>query len=225
MKRIRMLGLALLALFALSAIVAEAASAEAGFLPHKLTGYTLEGKVSTLNTAGNKPIICSTLDPSTGKLENDKHTSVTLHWLKCTVAGLPANSVTDGSEIILAKVLLLVCLNPENAAGKVLGEFGIAAETDETVNLEVPSLGVKITVKGRVIGLVLAKAKELLKTFNVDFTGAKGVQEVAKCKDGTEVKEHTLQAENSTEKKLETASQNVEKGTVTFEEAQELMDS
>jgi hypothetical protein len=221
MKRIRILGVALLALFALSAVMAVAASAEEGFLPFpKKTGFTVAGGVSTLNTAANLPIVCGKLDASKGTLENDKHGTVTLQWLECTVAGLGANSVGDASKTILAKVLFLVCLINTTTL-----EFGIAAETDETVKLEVPALPATITVKGRVIGTVLAKAGAKATLFKVDFTGAKGVQNVTKCTDSSGTKEHTLQAESSLGKKLETASQNVESGTVTFEEEVELMDT
>jgi hypothetical protein len=221
MKRIRILGVALLALVALSAVMAVAASAEEGFLPFpKKTGFTVEGGTSTLNTPANLPIVCGKLDASKGTLEKDKHGTVTLQWLECSVAGVAANSAGDAAKTILAKVLFLVCLiNPTSL------EFGIAAETDETVNLEVPALGVKITVKGRVIGTVLAKANTLATLFKVDFAGSKGVPTVKKCTDSEGTKEHTLTAESSLTKKAETASQEVVGGTVTFEEKVELMDT
>jgi hypothetical protein len=219
MKRIRILGVALLALFALSAVMAVAASAEEGFLPLKAKGATVEGKVSTLNTAANLPIVCGKLDPSKGTFSSDKHATGTLQFLECTVAGLAANSVGDASKTILAPVEFLVCLT--NSAEL---KFGIAAEVVGTLNLEVPSLGAKITVKGRVIGEATAKAGAKAKVFTVNYTGAKGVQNVTKCTDSSGTKEHTLQAESSLTKKLETASQNVESGTVTFEEEVELMD-
>jgi hypothetical protein len=220
MKRIRTLSLALLAIVALSAVTAVAASAEEGFLPLKTKGFTIEGGKSTLNTAANLPILCGKLDASKGTMEKDKHGTVTLQWLECSVAGIGLNSVGDSSKTVLAKVLLLVCL-----INTATLEFGIAAETDETITLEAPALGAKIAIKGRVIGTVLAKAGVKAKVFSVDFVGAKGVQNVTKCTDSSGTKEHTLQAESSLGKKLETASEEVEKGTMTFEEEVELMDT
>ncbi len=87
MKRTRIMGCALLALFALSGAMAAVASAEEWFLPRTKGKFTIEGGVSTLNTAANLPFVCSLLDPSKGTLTNDKHATISLHWLKCTVGG------------------------------------------------------------------------------------------------------------------------------------------
>jgi hypothetical protein len=220
MKRIRILGASLLMLFAFGSVMAVEAYAEEGFLPLKAKGFTVEGGKSTLNTAANLPIICEKLDASKGTMEKDKHGTVTLQWLGCSIAGLGFNSAGDAGKTVLAKVLFLVCLINSTTL-----EFGIAAETDETINLEVPSEGVKIALKGRVISTVLAKAGVKAKVFSVDFVGEKGKQAVTKCTDAEGTKEHTLQAESSLTKKLETASLNVESGKSTFEEEVELMDT
>jgi hypothetical protein len=220
MKRIRTLGVSLLILFAFSAIMAVAAYAEEGFLPLKAKGFTIEGKTTTLNTASNSLIVCGKLDPSKGTFLSDKHATVILQFLECTQSGFAVNSVGDSPKTILAPVELLVCLvNSEKLV------FGIDAEIEGTLNLELSGLGVKIAVRGRVIGEATARAGVIAKVFTVNYTGAKGIQNVTKCTDSSGAKEHTLQLEPSLTKKAEMASLNVEKGTMTFEEEVELMDS
>jgi hypothetical protein len=217
MKCIRILGLAVLTLLALMAV---AASAEEGFVPLAKKGASMAGGKSTINTAANLPIICQKLDPSKVTFTTHEHsTTGTLLFLECTVAGLAANSLGDAAKTILIPVELLVCLiNPAALT------FGLAAEVVSTLNVEVPSLGAKVTIKGRAIGEVLAKVGVKAKIYSVDFTGAKGVQSVKACVDSGGTKEHTLQAESSLTKKLETASLDIEKGTLTFEEEVELTD-
>ncbi len=228
MKRIRIMGCTLLALFALSAVMAATASAEAGFLPRTNPKFTIEGGLSTLNTAGGLLLSCSSLDPSKGTLANAKHATVALNWLKCTSAGFSFNSENDKGQsgTILIEVLLLVCLKPENSEGKVLGEFGIAAEIDKgPITIEEPSVSEKLKLKGTIIGVVTAKAGEKLSEFKVAFTGEKGKQVVAKCKDGTETKPESLLMESSLTKVNEVASENIAGGEIVFEKEQELMDS
>ncbi len=228
MKRIRIIGSGLLTLFVLSAAMAAVASAEEGFLPRINGNFTHQGGLSTFNTGANLPIVCSLLDPVKGTLTNDKHATIVLHWLKCTFAGIPINSANDKgqSETILIEVLLLICLKPENSAGTVLGEFGIAVELVKgPITLEIPALGVTVKVKGQVIGVLTGKAEEKLSEFKVAFTGKEGKQEVAKCKAGEETKLHTLLAESSLTKVDEVASLNIVNGNFIFEEKQALMDA
>ncbi len=224
----RRAGLIGCALFALYGVMASVALAEEGFLPRTNGKFTIEGGLSTYNTSANLPIICSLLDLVKGALTSDKHTTVALHWLKCTVAGIPVNSENDKgqSETILIEVLLLVCLKPENSEGKALGEFGIAIEVNKApITLEVPSFGETIKVKGTLIGVVTAKNEEKLSEFKVALAGQNGKQEVAKCKAGEETKVQSLLSESSIIKVDETASDNIEGGKVVFEEKQALMDS
>ncbi len=228
MKRLILTGWALLALFALGATMAATASAEEGFLPETVRTFTLEGGVSTLNTKANLPFVCSLLNPVKGTLNTDKHATVSLHWLKCSVGGIPINSENDKgqSETILIEVLLLVCLKPENSEGKVLGEFGIAAEVSKApITLEIPSLGVKVKVKGLVIGTVTAGAGVKKLEFPTAFSGELGKQVAVKCHEGTATKEHSLLAESSLTKTDEVASENVTGGKVVFEKESELMDT
>jgi hypothetical protein len=219
MVPIKALGLSILALIPLSTMTTVVASAEEGLLPNRLTAFWVQGGKSTINTAANLPIVCTILEPSKGVLITDKHSTVLLEWLKCSIAGIALNSAGVGSGEVLAQVLFLVCLIKSNEL-----KFGMAVETDTTLNLESPALGIKITVKGRVIGEVLAKAGTKVEAVALDFTGKEGKQSVTTCTDSNGTKEHTLQVESSLTKKAETASLSIEKGTIFFEEDLELMD-
>jgi hypothetical protein len=61
--------------------------------------------------------------------------------------------------------------------------------------------------------------------YSIDFSGEKGKPAVAKCTDLSGTKEHTLQIESSLTKKLETASEEILSGAMTFEEEMELTDT
>jgi hypothetical protein len=219
MKRIRIIGLTLLALFALGAVAATVASAEEGLLPLTKKGAKVEGGLSTLETTGGAAIICLTLDPSTITFTNDKHASGTLHWLHCLAFGFPANSLGDGSAEILVPVLFLICLI--NSAALT---FGVAAEVSK-VHLEVPAAGVLVIVNGLVIGSLGAKAGEKVASTTVSFSGSKGIPTVKECSDSSGTKKHTLTGELNENGKPEAASENVVEGKVTYEEKLELMDT
>jgi hypothetical protein len=225
MKHFRTIGLALLALLALGAFAASAASAEEGFLPLTNKKATVVGKKATF-TAGALAISCTVIDLALSPVTfaNDKHGTGTLHFLKCTSAGLAANSLGDGKEEILVPGEFLVCLEPKNAAGKVLGEFGIAVEVSK-IHLEVPSIAQLIEINGLVIGVVLAKAGEKLKNFKIDFVAPEKKQEAVSCIEGKNVKKHTLAAETNHAGGPVEGTEAVEGGELEFEEAQELMDS
>jgi hypothetical protein len=219
MKRFRILGIALLALLALGAVMAVAASAEEGFLPNpakEKNKGTISGGKSTLGNAKGT-IICQHLDASPIEFANDKHGTATLKWKECTTAGLAANSLGDEKGIILAKVLLLVCLI--NSAKL---EFGVAAEPDETIHLEAAAAGVLAEVKGLVIGTLSgAKGKE----FTSEFLAPKvGEQTVKECTDAEGKKVHSL-LEALNHEAFATASEEVKGGKIVFEKEVELMDS
>jgi hypothetical protein len=231
MKSVRLFGLSLLALLALGAFAAATASAEEGFLPTPKTANILGG-TSTLGTASGFGITCEKLDESTITFNNEKekepdsHGTATLHWLGCTTLGklVGVNSLGDKAKEILAKVLFLVCLDPTNPAGKLLANFGIAAETDEPVHLEEPSTGTLQIVTGRVIGIVLTVGPA--KLWVVDFTAtSQGVQAADLCIKGVETKKHTLTSEENENKKPETGSEEVKAGLIQFPSEVKLEDS
>jgi hypothetical protein len=218
MRRITITGLTL-AVFTLAAVATTAATAELGFLPLTKKGATIEGGVSTLETASGGIISCLTLDPTSLTFVGDKHFTGTLHWLHCLLMGFPINSLGDGSGEVLEATLLLACLT--NSASLT---FGVAAEVSKA-HLEVPSLGILMFVNGSVLGLILRKAGEKATSASVDFEGSKGVQVVKECSDSSGTKKQSLTVELNENKKTEAVSQNIEKGTLKFEETLELMDT
>jgi hypothetical protein len=222
MKSVRLLGLSLLALLALGAFAAATASAEEGFLP-KLASANLLGGTSILLGIGGSEIKCTKLDASTITFTTDEHGTATLKWTGCKAANLfAANSLGDAKEVILAKVLFLVCLDPTNLAGKLLEPFGFAAETDEPVHLEEPAVGQLQVVTGRVIGTFLTAEGKL---FVAHLNAPKTVPEADLCIKGTETKKHTLTVEENHNGKPEFATEEVLSALIQFAETVKLMDS
>jgi len=223
MKRMKLIGLMLLAVFALGAVAAATASAEAGFLPTPKTATALGGK-SVLETVGKGNITCTSLDDSTITMENDKHGTATLHWLGCKAEGLlPANSLGDKSEEILAQVLFLVCLDPTTAKNELVDTFGIIGEVVGKLHLEVPSVGVLQIVTGAALGAILTTGKG--KLWVIEFNGSVGAQTITDCKQGTVTILHNLLSETNENKKPEAASEAVTSGLLQFASEVELMDS
>jgi hypothetical protein len=164
MKQLRILGLALLALFALSAVATSIASAEEGILEPQ--AFTIKGnKVTKLKNLGNEVIECKEVS---GKGEflpkSDVHAEGTLDFTGCTAGGFAANTLPDPSGTLLVPVLFLICLT--NSA---LLQFGILILLLETLHIEVPIVKALILVKGAAIGS-LTKAGEVEGTeFAVSF--------------------------------------------------------
>jgi hypothetical protein len=227
MKRMKLIGLMLLAVFALGAFAAATASAEEGFLPTPKTATALGG-TSILETASKANITCTSLDDSTITMENDKHGKATLQWLGCKAEGLfGANSLGDKAEVILAEVLFLVCLDPTNAAGTLIDNFGVIGEVVGKLHLEVPAVGALTIVTGAALGAILTTgpAKLWIMEFNRVGTGSPGAQVVTDCKQGTTTILHNLLSELNENKKPEAASENVASGLLQFPSEVELMDS
>ncbi len=222
MKSIRLIGLSLLALLALGAFAAATASAEAGFLPKQASG-TILGGLSTLRV-GEQKIECTTLDDSTISFATDEHGTVTLHWLGCTTAAklVKVNSLGDKAGEILAKVLLLVCLDPTSPSGTLLEPFGFIAEPDEPVHLEEPSVGQLQVVTGRVIGTFLTTEGKLF-IAHLDAPG--GVQAADLCVQGTTKIKGNLASEENENKAPKAASEEVAAALLQFAETVKLMDS
>jgi hypothetical protein len=221
MKRLRPIGLLLLAVFALGAFAASTASAEEGFLPKAETANVLGGQSTLELEGGSAAIVCKKLDESKFTLTNDKHATGTLHFLECKAGGLfPANSLGDASEVYLVPTEFLVCLDPKNSVGTLLANFGIAGEV-KGVHLEVPATGSLLEVNGRALGTLEGTKGKL---FGSKFEGKGGKQTVTKCLEGANEKTHNLtSSENHGAAKP--ASLNIAGGLVQFPVEVELMDS
>ena len=212
MKRIRIIGLMLLALFALSAVAASAASAEEGFLPLSKKGLQVLSKEALLETHAKSQIKCKSTS-GTGTFKNDKEGSGTFTFSGCTALGFAANSLPEETkETIKAAVTYVICLI--NSAEL---KFGVAITPTSTVHIEVPALGALLEVKGTIIGEILTKSGKL---FVVDFNGKEGLGNVASC--GTIKNSYESRKDPEA---FEEASQKTTEGLMQFEETVELMDT
>jgi hypothetical protein len=220
MKRLRILGLSLLALFALGALAASSSSALEGLLPLNQS-FTVLSKTVLFESANKEKVACGETKGS-GKAENNSNThgTVTLDFLKCEVLGFPIFSLGEKEPkevkeaLILVEFLYLICL----LANLV---FHIFFTIDKPVHTEVPALGILSNLTGSFIGTFLTTKGKLLV---VDFTGKEGKQEVTECKDEAgNVKKAELLSEKDPEKALK-FSLNVEGGLLQFEKEVELMD-
>jgi hypothetical protein len=206
-----------LALFVALATAGRAA-AEEGFSPLANTGATVEGGggTTTLST-GSLTITCKAMEPTLVVFSNHKHATGHLKFTGCQTVGLAVFSLGDPKETFLVEALFLVCLN----AGE--SKFGIAIEFDQTLHLEIPSVGVLFVVRGLVIGRVLTVFSSAV--YSIDFGGSKGKQAVTECKEGLNTKKHTLSLEMNENGKPETASENIVPVLLSFSEPEELVDS
>lgn len=150
MKRLRIVGLLLLALFALGAFAASMASAEEGVLPAETS--TGEGGKGALETLSGESIKCTKVSIKEAKFleKSDQHGTAKLEFSGCKAFALftevPANSLGDASEVILSNILYLICLvEPKTLV------FGILIQPTATEHIEIPSLKALALVKGAVI--------------------------------------------------------------------------
>ena len=221
MRRLKITGLALLALFALGALAASMASGEEGVLPN--ANSTGEGGAATLETTNNESIKCTKVAILEGKFltekEKDQHGTANLHFTGCKAEGIvPFNTLGDEKEVLLSKVLFLVCLvEPAKLV------FGILIRSLETEHIEVPATKELILIKGAVIA-ELEGAGLKGKDFNYKLEGKAGVQKVAtKCViNGKEFK-HSLESAND-KKATDLAVSETAKFLLLFEKEVEFMD-
>jgi hypothetical protein len=181
MKSMKIIGLMLMALFALGAFTASAAMAlEEGVLPN--SNFTGTGTTQTLETLPHEgkaaeKIQCTALSILEGKFNagSDDEGTANLHFTGCKAENLIAvNSLGDLKEVILAKVKFNVCL-VQSAELK----FGIAIEAIENpFHIEVPFSKELILVTGLVIA-ELEGAGTKGKEFKDKLKGTKGDQESA----------------------------------------------
>jgi hypothetical protein len=209
MKRLRIIGLMLLALLSLGAFAASMASAEEGVLPTE--GFTGKGTAQTLETLSvegkeSEKIACTAVSILEGVFTNDKEGTANLHFTGCTATALKVavNSLGDEPKVILEKVNFTICLvEPKTLV------FGIAITgAKDPVHIEVPAVKSLILVKGTVIA-ELEGAGLKGKAFKYKLSGEKGDQKFAlKCEIEGKKFEHTYAAAKDSEAKDEHASQN-----------------
>jgi hypothetical protein len=204
MKSLKIIGLMLMALFALGAFTASAAMAlEEGVLPN--ANFTGTGTTQTLETLTKEKIQCTALNILEGKFNvgSDDEGTANLHFTGCKAEGIfPVNTLGDLKEVILALVKFNVCL----INSKEL-KFGIAIEAiEKTVHIEVPSVGKLLLVTGLVIA-ELAAAGTKGKEFKDKATGKEGHPSVLKCEALGKTFTHSYASADDSAKVDEHASQ------------------
>lgn len=219
MKRLRIIGTALLALFALGAFAASMASAEEGLLPNATSSG--EGGAGTLETTNKEKISCTKVSILEAKFleKSDQHGTANLHFTGCKAENIvAANSLGDASEVILSKVLFLVCL-----VEPVKLVFGLLIQPLETEHIEIPFTKELALVKGAVIA-ELEGAGLAGKEFKYKLEGKEGKQTAAlKCEiNGKEFK-HSFESVND-KKTPDFAASEKAKFTLKFTQEVELMD-
>jgi hypothetical protein len=214
MRRLTILGAAIVATAALGAIVATTASAAT--MPDLNPGkegekFTVTSGPGTLETKSKGSIECGS-DKGRGLLisKTQKEAEVTIDFEKCKAFGIVgAHSLGDPSEVILFHGELVLCyLNKTNKeVGAVLHPLPIHIEVG----------GKLLEVIGWVIGRLTPIAEETRK-YKISFAESKGVQQFTKCEGGIE--ETLLTSENggTFERSGEASTQEL-----VFENAQTLM--
>jgi len=226
MKRLRIITLALLALFALGAVVAATASAEEGLLPLKLRGLQILGTKPKLLTTNKEPINCESVTGAgtfTGTEKNDIKGTGNLDFNECETLGFAAFSLGDKETSVIKEAKILVPVSFEicliNSAKL---EFGIFVTLTSPVHIEAKAAGALIEVTGSVIGTITTVGPSRL--FGVTFAQTNGVQAVTECKnEAGVVKKASLKSKLCPNETL-SAGQSVEKGLLQFEEEVTLMD-
>jgi hypothetical protein len=175
MKRLKIMGLTLLALLALGAYTASMASAIEGVLPEKQT-FTGEGGEQVLENLDKEFIKCTAVNILEGVFTADDEGTANLHFTGCTGPfGISVNSLGDPANTILEKVRFKICLIKELI-------FGLAIEGNSNpVHVEIPTFNKLFLVKGQLIA-ELEGAGLKGKHFSFKLEGKEGDQTVAlKC--------------------------------------------
>jgi hypothetical protein len=182
MNRIRIICLALVAVFAMSAIATASASALPlpefeGPFPNKFTSTSL---VSTLETVGKNKVTC-TADTNKGELTGPKTDLVTVTFTGCETSGIKCNSAGGAAGEIKTNQLASL-LGYINAATKETGVDLSPAVAGANV-AEFECAGIKIVVRGSVIGVITPLNKKT-KAYTVKFVQKAGKQKVTKLEGG-----------------------------------------
>jgi hypothetical protein len=224
MKKVRIIGLMLLAMLALGAFGASMASAEEGLLPQQgEKASSAEGGEAKLATPGGLSITCTKLSLLEIKFlkASDIHAIGNLHFSGCKALGLfAATSLDDLKEpgVILApKALLLICLV---TSGTLV--FGVLILPEAPVHIEIPAVGELVVVEGAAIGTLTPNTGKELK---VTLKGTKGVQETSnECTIAGKTLKYSLTSEQNENGKKEASSETAT-ATIKFAETVELMDT
>jgi hypothetical protein len=214
MRGIKLIGAVMMALMLTVVVSATASAALPEFLPGTAgTKATAKSGKATLAIKGGSTITCkaSEVTKGNGELLGTKTALAVIDFTGCTAFGLPANSLGDLKEVILAHVELTLCYI------KKATHVGVIFET-LPVHIEIPSTKLLVTVTGSFVGLIEPINKKTA-TYTLNIAQAGGVQGIEKCEGGAA---RTLLS--SVDGGANTQSgEEAKEGTLTFEVEQELM--
>lgn len=125
-----------------------------------------------------------------------------IHFTTCAIGGLPVNSVSDASGVILTHVELHNCLIKKEAVGIIFEPL--------EVTLEVPSTKLTVIVKGSFVGLV---KKVGASVFELIINQKEGHQGIELCEGGAK---RTLLANIDSTKFVE-AGEEAKEGKLEFD--------
>ncbi len=153
MRKITIIGAALMAIVALSAVAASMASAALPeFLPNAPVkpGFSIKSGAGTLSVSGQPNTECKK-DKGSGAITGAKTATLTVDFEECKILSfIEAHSLGDPNNTILLHVTGLLCWIKK---GSPL-EVGILLTPTGPVHIEAPSTGTLVVVSGSVVGRV-----------------------------------------------------------------------
>lgn len=186
MQRLRILGIALVAIFALSAIVSATASAEFPEIlpvptptaPLTFTSETVGGSKPILETTKGVKIECAKAT-NKGEFTSQDLGTATIDFEGCESKGAKCKAEGDVNGTILLKTDIDL-VDFKKGAELLLG-LEILPLEGGTNKLIITCGILKVEVKGSVIGRVHVKSLEKTKHATVLFTQTKGEQDIKEC--------------------------------------------
>jgi hypothetical protein len=185
MIRLRLLGLALIAVLAVSAVAVSAAFAEPEFKPSTKQSFTGTSGAGTLEDSLSETISC-TSDESTGEITGALTAAgivVTFHGCKgkkgsggtaCTVK---STNTTSPGLIITSTLKGTLGLVPTSQAASGVGLLLQPESGSKFVEIEAAACASEAPVEGSIAGEV-GTTKVLSKTGKLIFTGSAGTQNI-----------------------------------------------
>ncbi len=205
MQRLKLFVTALMAILALTAVMASTAAAKPEFLDNvKGNTFTGKGKAGELTTLGSGIVIkCKENTLSGEVLDNEEGTIKDIDFKECTALGFPANSLGDASGVILTGAIPFDLCYINEATRHISLYFKTFK-----VHIEVPIIGVLFVIEGSIE--VLITVANSLKTgpFTANFTqSAAGDPSFTKCTLlGKELKASLVASQDAKHEKNESAA-------------------
>jgi hypothetical protein len=183
MKRTRIAGLCLVAVFSMSAFTATSASALPEFSGPFSKPFTSTSGASLLETVTKVKLVCKS-DTNVGEVTGPATGTMKITFSGCSLKKLPCNTVgLSPGEIVTAPLAFIV--GYINKATKEVG-MDLMSPTGKPFMEFVCGSGTRGLVIGSVIGRITpinVKVKAG-KVFTVHFTQSKGVQKIVKLEGG-----------------------------------------